>query len=178
MANLKSTFITNRDATPKVFTDGFLAGGTGTEAIGSVNTGASDAAGSTYRLVSIPSNARVDALRWQTSATLGSGCILDVAVWYPTTIQPGGANFLAASVATTLISSSVFATALGGTTAAIPITDITNQSGNYLVPLQETPLWNVLGLSADPELYFDIGFTLRVATGASGYVGLRCAYQF
>lgn len=178
MANLKSTLLTNRDATPKVLTDGFLSGGTGTESVGSVLTGTSDAAGSTYRLVQVPSDARLDVLKWQTSASLGSGCILDVAVWYPTVVPQGGANFLAASVGGTLISSSIFATALGGTTAAIASTDITNQSGNYTVQIQEQPMWQVLGLVSDPEIDFDMGFTLRAATAAAGYVGMKASYQF
>lgn len=177
MANLKSTIITNRDATPKVFTDGFLQGGASAETKGSVLTGASDAAASTYRLVSVPSDARVSSLTWQTSATLGSGCMLDVAVWFPTSIQQGGGNFLTSGSASALISSSIFATALAAA-SAIALTDITNQSGNYLVPLQETPLWNVLGLVADPGIYFDIGFSLRAATASAGYVGLKCVYQY
>lgn len=175
--NLKSTFITNRDVTPKVFTDGFLVGGTGTEVVGSVITGTSDAAGSFYRLVSIPSSARIDSLRYQ-SAALGNTSAVDIAVWYPTSIQAGGGNFIPTACAGVIISSSAFATNLiVGGPAVVP-TDCTNQSGNYLIPLQETPLWNVLGFAADPEIYFDVGFSVRVATGAAGYIGLKCNYQF
>lgn len=177
MANLKSTLVTNRDATPKVLTDAFLSGGILEETQGSVKTGASDAAASTYRLVQVPSNAKVSQIYWQADA-LGSGCILDVAVWYPTLVPQGGANFLAASVASTLVSSSIFATALAGSGSAVPLTEITNQSTNYLVPLQETPLWNVLGLTADPEIDFDMGFSLRGATASAGYAGLKVRYQY
>lgn len=175
-AFLKSTLLTNRDATPKVLTDSFLSGGIMEEVQGSVKTGASDTANSYYRLVTVPSNARLSSLLWQSEA-LGSGCIVDVGVFYPTSIPTGGGNFLAASLGGTLISSSIFAAGLTAP-AATAITDITNQSGNYLIPLQETPLWNVLGLTADPEISFDIGFVTRVATAAAGYVGLKCRYQY
>lgn len=174
--NLKSTLLTNRDATPKVFSDGFLSGGTGTGAVGSVITGTSDAAGSFYRLVSVPSNARIDAIRWQ-SAGLSNSCALDIACWYPTFVPQGGANFIPSACASIIISSSAFATNLLAGVAVQP-TDVTNQSGNYLIPLQETPLWNVLGFTADPEISIDMGFSVRVATGAAGYVGLKVSYQY
>jgi hypothetical protein len=175
-AFLKSTLITNRDAVPKVLTDAFLSGGIMEEVQGSVKTGASDTANSYYRLISIPSNARISELDWQSDA-LGSGCIVDVGVWYPTVVPQGGANFLAASLGGTIISSSIFAAGLTAP-AANALTVITNQSLNYLIPLQETPLWNVLGLTADPEISFDIGFVTRVATAAAGYVGMKCRYQY
>lgn len=145
--------------------------------IGSIFNTASDAAGSTYRCISIPSNARLESLKWQTSATLGSGCVMDVGVWFPTSLPQGGGNFLATACAGILISSSIFATALIPN-AATSITDITNQSGNYLVPLQETPLWNVLGFVSDPEINFDIGFVLRAASASQGYAGLKATYQY
>ncbi len=177
VVNLKSTLITNRDATPKVLTDAYLAGGIMEEAQGSVKTGAADTAASVYRLVQVPSNARVSALFWQADA-LGSGCVLDVAVFYPTTVPLGGGAFLASGSAAAMISSSIFATGLAGSTSAVALTEITNQSTNYLIPLQETPLWNVLGMVTDPEVDFDIGFSLRVATASAGYVGLKCRYQY
>lgn len=176
MSVFKSTILVNRDATPKVLTDAFISGGIMEESQGSVKSGAADAAGTTYRLIQVPSNARVSTLQWQSEA-LGSGCILDVGVWYPTTVPVGGANFLTSASNGLIISSSIFATGLTAP-AANALTEITNQSTNYLIPLQETPLWNVLGLASDPEVDFDIGFVARIATAAAGYVGLKCRYQF
>ena len=175
---LKSTLLANRDATPKVLSDAFLAGGILSETIGSVKVGTSDSANSYYRLISIPSNARISQLYWQSDA-IGSGgpTQLDVAVWYPTSIPTGGANFLASGSSGAILSSSFFATALQANTANA-LTEITNSSTNYLIPLQETPLWNVLGFTADPEISFDIGFVTRTATQAAGYVGLKCRYQY
>jgi len=176
MSVFKSTLIANRDANPKVLIDAFLSGGLYQETQGSVKTGAADAAGTTYRLVSIPSNARLSMLEWQ-SDSLGSGCVLDVGVWFPTTVPLGGAAFLASGSAAALISSSIFAAGLTAP-AATTLTEITNQSTNYLIPLQETPLWNVLGFVTDPEVSFDIGFIARIATASAGYVGLKARYQY
>lgn len=174
--NLKSTLLSNRDATPKVLTDAYLGGGLLEEVKGSVKTNNNDNAGSQYRLIQVPSNARVASLMWQSDA-LGSGCIVDVAVWYPTNIPLGGGNFLASSTASTIISSSIFATGLTAPSSNA-LAEIMTNSGNYSIPLQETPLWNVLGLASDPEIDFDIGFTVRIATAAAGYVGLQCRYQY
>lgn len=178
VVNLKSTVIANRDATPKVLTDSYLGGGLYEEVQGSVKTGASDNAASVYRLIQVPSNARVSSIFWQADA-IGSGgpTQLDVAVWFPTTVPLGGGAFLASGSAAAFISSSIFATALTAN-AAVALTEITNQSTNYTIPLQETPLWNVLGFVTDPEVDFDIGFSLRSATQAAGYVGLKCRYQY
>lgn len=178
LVNLKSTLLTNRDATPKVLSDASIAGGIMEEVIGSVKVGASDNAASVYRLIQVPSNARITQLTWQSDA-IGSGgpTQLDVAVWYPTSVPLGGGAFLASGSAAVMISTSIFATALVANSANA-LTDITNQSTNYTIPLQETPLWNVLGLVTDPEIDFDIGFSIRSATQATGYVGLKCRYQY
>lgn len=175
-AFLKSTLITNRDATPKVLSDSFLSGGLMEEVQGSVKTGASDTANSYYRLVPVPSNAKVSQIYWQSEA-LGSGCVLDVGVWYPTSIPVGGGNFLSSGSSGAIISSSIFAAGLTAP-GANALTEITNQSGNYLIPLQETTLWNVLGFASDPEISFDIGFVTRVATASAGYAGLKVRYQY
>lgn len=178
VVNLKSSLLTNRDATPKVLTDSYLAGGIMEEVQGSVKTGASDSAASAYRLITVPSNAKISQLYWQADAIGSSGPTqLDVAVWYPTTLPQGGGAFLASGSAAAFISSSIFATALTANSATA-LTEITNQSTNYSIPLQETPLWNVLGMASDPEVSFDIGFSLRTAMQTAGYVSLKCRYQY
>ena len=58
-ANLKSNQITNRDATPKVLVDAMVSGGAVNHSMGYVFTGSSDAAGSTYRMVQVPSEAQL-----------------------------------------------------------------------------------------------------------------------
>lgn len=174
---LKSTLISNRDATPKVLSDSFLSNGFFSETIGSVKIGSSDPAGTFYRLIQVPSNARLTQLYWQTDTILSNSCRLDVGVWYPTVLPVGGANFLAAGSSGAFIGTSFFANGLNPSAAIIALTDITNQSGNYLVPLQETPLWNVLGFTSDPEIDFDMGISVAVANSVAGYVGLKARYQ-
>ena len=165
-ANLKSTLLTNRDATPKLLTDAGISGGAINESKGVVFTGATDAAGSTYRLVTMPSDGFVSSLSYYNTA-LGSGCVVDVAAWYPTSFQSGGGGFLAQSLTTTLISSSTFATALVGNTAHVDWTACMSTLGTTVPDGADFPIWQILGLSADPECNIDLGFTVRTAVATA-----------
>lgn len=172
--NIKSTIITNRDATPKVLTDALLGGGGLMSVIGSVQTfGAADGSGSIYRMVQVPSNARVEAVKIQNDA-LATSAAVNVGVYWPTYI-PVGAG-LSAATAATVINTALFASALAVATAAKP-TDITNQSGNNTVLLQEQPLWQAAGLPSDPGIDLDICVSVSTAIQAQGYIGLKVAYQ-
>ncbi len=178
MANLSSTLITNRDATPKVLTDSFIAEGILTQCYGWVFTGASDVAGTYYRLVTVPSNARLAALTL-TNTTLGNSSVIDTTVWYPTVVPTGGGAFLAGSLATTVISSSLLRSAmLGDTTNTTPLELMVNSTTHMGINYQEMPLWQMIGLTADPQCTLDIGISVRVAVATAGYVGLRATYQF
>ena len=177
-ANLKSNQITNRDATPKVLVDAMVSGGAVNHSMGYVFTGSSDAAGSTYRMVQVPSEAQLVSVDY-INAALGSGCVVDIAAWYPTNFQSGGGAFLAQSLTTTLISSSTFVTQLNGNTATTTWTSgLTTANTQDTLNYWEQPLWVLLGLSADPECNIDLGFTVRVATATAGYIGMRAFYSY
>lgn len=171
--NIKSTIISNRDATPKVLTDPFVGGGALRSCEGYVQTnGAADGVGSTYRMLQIPSNARVEAVKIAADA-LGTGCTLSVGVWWPTYI-PVGAG-LSASVASTVINTAFFASALAASNANA-LTDITNQSTNNTIVKQELPLWQACGLATDPGIDLDLVVYVAGAVAAQGYIGLKAAY--
>ncbi len=40
----------------------------------------------------------------------------------------------------------------------------------------EQPLWQMLGLTQDPEMPLDIGIVVRTACAINGYVGLKATY--
>lgn len=170
---VSSTVITNRDATPKVLTDAYISGGRVMAAEGYVQTaGATDGIGSIYRMLSIPSNARVDAVKIATNA-LGTGCTLNVGVYWPTFI-PVGAG-LASSIANTVINTTLFASALAASNANA-ITDITNQSTANTIQLQEVCLWQAAGLASDPNIDLDICVSVAGAVAAQGYIGLKASF--
>jgi len=171
--NLKSTVISNRDAVPKILTDAYVDGGEILESEGYVQSGSStDAVGSTYRLCQVPSNARVSSLSFQCDS-LGASSAVNVGVYWPTFI-PVGAGLSAAN-ASAAISAAFFASALSTASATGP-TDIVNQSGSNTIAKQELPLWQAIGLSADPMIDLDIVVTVSTILAAQGYVSLKAKY--
>lgn len=174
--NIKSTVITNRDSTSiKTFVDAVFATGEVQEVMGVERTGNAiiDAA-STIRLCPVPSAARISSLDYA-AQSLGTSS-LDVAVWYPTNIPQGGLNAPATSLEGTLISSSAFAAAIAGVDTGIVWTDGLGTIAQNSIPKRSQPLWQALGLSSDPGIDLDIGFSVRTATSVQGYVGLRARF--
>lgn len=170
---LKSTTITNRDATPKVLTDNLVTGGMMHGAEGFVTTGSTtDAVGSTYKLLTVPSSSRIHSLLLS-NAILGAGGAVNVGVYYPTFI-PVGAG-LTAALAGTVISAAFFASALTVATAAADV-NILNQSGTNTIALQEQPIWQAIGLAADPMIDLDIVVTVSTVLAAQGLIGLKAEY--
>ena len=176
--NVKSKVISNRDASPPVLTNpeaalGVLKGAIGVESTG--NFGSDLGAASTQvRLISLPSNAGLHSLEYATGDHGTS--TLDIAVWYPTVIPQGGANAPASSLAGTLISSSAFAAGLAGVDTSRAWTDAMGTDATPSLTNRNKPLWQMLGLSVDPGVDLDLGFSIRVAVVQNGYVGLRAQY--
>lgn len=167
---LKSASITNLDAIPVVpNTTGEGAPGYVREVSGFVTPVAADAAGSTYRFLRVPSNAKMKALFLRSGAQ-GAGAI-QIGVYYSDSTVDGtavanqglvvpttGVNFFANDVSLA---------------AAIPSTDELMQNlataGANNPTLINTPLWQALGLTSDPGGYLDIVGTVHttaITTGA------------
>jgi hypothetical protein len=171
--NIKSTVISNRDATPKVQTDSYVSGGCNRACEGYIQTnGAADGIGSTYRMLTIPSNARVEAMKF-TNDILATGCTISVGVWWPTYIPVGSG--LSASLASTVIHTTLFASALNCSAAAADV-NILNQSGNNGIASQELTLWQLAGLTADPLIDLDIVAYVAGAVAQQGRIGLKSSY--
>lgn len=173
---IKSTIITNRDATPKVLNDAYVDGGHVRQSQGYVQThGAADAAGSLYVLCTVPSKARVSSVQL-TADALGTSCALNVGVYWPTFI-PVGSGLSSANQGKEVLtgSSNFFASALG-CSAATTETNIVNSSGSNTVAKQELPLWSAIGMASDPCIDLDIVVSVQTAVALQGYIGLKVAY--
>ena len=151
----KSTSITNAEA--NVAVNGFLNGAgirSATEIVAAVS---GDSIASIYRMVRVPSNARMTALSLFTTAI--TTCAGDVGL-YRTTGDGGAvvdADFFTA--AQTLAAASAGINVIGG---------------NILAPASRNKrLWAALGLTADPGIYYDIAITLTAAAGSAGTVGVE-----
>jgi hypothetical protein len=117
---------------------------------------------STYRFFSIPSNARISSLQIY-SDDCGTATAADFGI-YQNTINGGAVvdadHFKAAQ--------SLNGGALSGTELAF---------GNVVVAEKiQMPLWEALGLSADPGRDYDVVMTLTADSDAGGTVSLRCRY--
>lgn len=170
--NLKSTSITSLD-TPTAVTAGKGAPGRLFTVDDYVTISASASVNSTYRVVRVPSNAKVKSVHLESEAQ-GAGKV-NVSVYYSDSTTDGSVAGAGAIVPTT--GDQFFASDVDLTSAVAP-TDVTNESGNYTLDKRNKVFWDALGLSSDPGGYFDIVLvvhTTAVTTG-TGKTGLRVSY--
>lgn len=161
---LKSAAITNADATPLVLTNARIMAGAMREAIGTKQASASASIGSTYRLCRVPSNARISQVIASCDAFDITGAA-DIGVYQ--TAENGGA----------VVDADFFASALLMTTA-LPNTVCTHESGVFGIEDVEKPLWEALGLTADPMRDYDIVMTLTAANGAGATPDVTLRVQY
>ncbi len=171
IVNTKSTTVTNRDATPAVINDGRLERGSIRSSIGSVAVGAADSATSYYPLMSVPTTAMVRSV-FKTCVTGMTTLAGDVGVYKTTALSAGVTTGVAANAG----SGSIFAAATSFATVQDRV-DVTNTGTTYPTDKREQPLWQAIGLTADPGGFFDIGVKVTTAnTGAAGRLGLEVQY--
>jgi hypothetical protein len=158
----KSAVITNRDATPKVISNSNLADGLLHEAVGQLELLTTDDATSKKIFCQIPSNARVSQvlLSCDDSGTAGA---MDIGIYQTT------ANGSAVVDADFFASAQVLTTALANS-------DVTHESGVFGIEDAEKPLWEALGLSADPKIAYDVVGTITTAAEVQATVGLKVKY--
>ena len=56
---------------------------------------------------------------------------------------------------------------------ALKNSDVTHESGVFDIDDVEKPLWEALGLTADPQRFYDIAVTLTAAAGSAGTVSAK-----
>lgn len=165
VVNVKSGSITNRDASPLVLSNDAIARGRIQGFVGVVTATSGDSIASTYRFGQIPSNARVQSVLVSCDA-LGGTTAGTIDIYDITSVNSG------AIVATTgtkclnggisLVSALASSEAFGGGTSA----------AGYVPLKREKFLWDVLGLSADPNKVYDVVLTLTAAVTSTGGVAI------
>lgn len=166
---LKSAAITNLDAVPVAQnTSGEGAPGMLRTVEGFITTVAADAAGSTYRLVRVPSRAILKDAIFRAEAQ-GAGKV-QLSVYYSDAVSdgttPGNQGLVVPSTGAGFVSDDIdcasavaAADKLGGGT-----------SPGWNLSMHNKQLWDALGLASDPGGYFDIVavvHTTAVTTGAA-----------
>lgn len=166
--NVNSIQITNDLATPPVLNNPYLAGGTFREFVDVCAVGSGDGAASTYRFCRVPSNARIsdieimnDALTTGTSYKCGVLGINGGGVVVASSDQifiPAGTSMVAARATWT----SLYFPAIGGAAAAA--VNITKR------------VWELIGLTADPNLTYDVVITAVTASSVNGNIAMKLAF--
>jgi hypothetical protein len=162
---VKATAISNADQLyPKVSSGAYLTKGSLFSAVGTLEVGASDSAGSVYRFARIPSGARVhsldifsDAIAGFTSASVG--------IYAP---QDTSGNDGAA------VSASLFGTGIDLSVAQTEPYDVV--FNNLGIENMEKRVWELLGLSADPHVMYDVVIQSVTQTGGAGTLSMRLEY--
>ena len=166
IANTKSTAVTNRDASPRVPSPAHLVRGPLFEAVGTVEIAATDDNGSVYRMARLRSSDRISQLTVFNDAITG-GTAFDLGLYR--TADDGGAAVDDDLFASALDLSSAPASASTGTEVLFEAT-----AAN--IDKVEKRIWELLGLSADPQVDYDLAFTADTVGSAAGTVSLRVRF--
>lgn len=162
----KASAVTAADAGTAV--KKILSGGILKESVGTLEAVSGDSIASIYRLARVPSNARVSRVLLSCDAI--TTCAGDVGVYDIAAVNSGA-----------VVDVDFFASAQSLATA-LSNTDITHEAdaadagAGFGQADVEKPLWQALGLSADPGKYYDIAVTLTAAAGSAGTVSLKVQY--
>lgn len=175
-AGLKSTTITNLDASPRVRNTAGAGGAarlhTITDYLPAMTTGGT--AGGIMRGVRVPVNCYIKAVHWHVAATVTTvDC--DVGLYYSDTSDGTSASHVASTA--TAVDADFFASAVDMKTKAAGWTDITFEAGTYLPSLTNTVLWSAVGLSSNPGGFFDICYTNTSTTSGAPILGIRVDYE-
>jgi hypothetical protein len=163
---LKSTAITNREATPAVHNNPG-AGGVGIvkQVYGYyAAVPASLSLTSIIRMVEVPSNAVVTSVRANSDAQTAGA--FDIGVYR--TNRDGGA----------VVSQAFFTAALNCASAFLDQECLTKATSLNTIAKRGQPLWQAVGLSADPKCMLDIALTVATTavTTGTGAVSLLVTY--
>jgi len=162
--NRTSGAITNRDASPRVI-NGPSASGRLKEAVGYIAAAADDSATSLWRIATVPSNARISAILL-TAADFTTAGALNIGLHRTT--ADGGA----------VVDADLFASAVDLSGGPFSNLDVTREAGttNWTLADAEKTVWQSLGLSADPNIEYDV--TATISTTFNGGSGVLFKVQF
>lgn len=162
VVTVKSAQITNRDAATRILNNAYLAGQAVRHARAVVAIANGDSATSKYLLFQLPSNALVISVR-ENAPDIGTTTTADVGL-YRTTID-GGA----------VVDADFFKAATILNAGAISKSEVV--AGNVAtVALGEKRIWELLGLTTDPQIQYDVVLTLVGAADAAGSVLVEIDY--
>jgi hypothetical protein len=163
---LSTIAIAGMDASPIVRASSFVHGGSAKHFCGTVETLATDSIGSTYRMFRVCSWHKPVSLKVFNDA-LGAGCAGDFGLYR--TAKDGGA----------VVDADFFASAQAIAAANTLGIDVTYEAASAMdISKIEQRIWEVLGLTSDPVLEYDVVVTLTAATVAGGTLSLAGTFTY
>lgn len=168
VVTVKSTQITNRDATPRTINNPSFTAGSLKMFVATAEAANGDSIASKYIMGQIPSNAAGEIVKLYCDAITSGAADIGI---YRTTVDGGAVvdvDFYA--------SAQSIASAITTGTEVQHEADATDSGAGFGLADLEKPLWQRLGLSADPGVVYDIVLTLTAATTAAGTIGMRVLY--
>lgn len=162
MADVDSTLISNRAATPRVANDPWTNAVVKTTGPGQLEVSTAVDATHVLRFCRVKSNAVIHAVFLSCDAVSTSGAG-DIGIYQ--TDDNGGA----------VVDADFFASAQVVTTA-LARSDVTHESGVYGIEDRDKPLWEALGLSADPQIDYDIAMLVTTDMGGAGTLVVEALY--
>ena len=160
---VKSTLVTNADALPAVLNNPRVDGGFERIEVATAAITSGDNTGSTYRMFRVPSNAVVTDLRIY-SPDIGTTTIADIGLYR--TAKDGGA----------VQDADFFASALSLKDGALNGVDVLHEAAVFTIANSGKELWDALGLTSDPSVFYDVALTLTGDADATGTVKLIGRY--
>ncbi len=162
MANIDSTIISNRNATPRVANDPWNDARLKTTGAGEVEVSTSETVGSQLRFVRVRSAAVIKQVLLSCDAVAVGGAV-NIGVYR--TADDGGA----------VVDADFFASAAVVTSALVD-SNVAHESGVYGIEDKNKPMWEALGLSEDPNVWYDIAGTVTTNMGGAGTLMLEATY--
>lgn len=162
MADVDSTIISNRAATPRVANDPWNDAKMKTTGVGSLEVSTAEDTADELRFVRVRSNAVIKQVLLSCDAVAVGGA-MDVGVYQ--TDDNGGA----------VVDADHFASAQVVTSALVD-SNIAHESAVYGIEDKNKPLWEALGLSEDSHLWYDIVGTVTTDMGGAGTVMIEVTY--
>jgi hypothetical protein len=160
---VKSTLVTNADALPAVLNSPRVDGGFERIEVATAAITSGDSIASTYRMFRVPSNAVMTDLRIY-SPDIGTTTISDIGLYR--TAKDGGA----------VQDADFFASALSLKDGALNGVDVLHEAAVFTIDNSGKELWEALGLTSDPSVFYDVALTLTAAADATGTVKLIGRY--
>lgn len=162
MADVSTTLISNRAATPRVANDPWTNAQLKTTGPGQLEVSTAEDATDILSFCEVKSNAVIHGVLVSSDAAITSGA-MDVGIYQ--TADNGGA----------VVDADFFASALA-VGSGLTKSDATHESGVYGIEDRDKPLWEALGLSEDPQISYVIAGTITTDMGAAGTIVVEALY--